>query len=81
MSEDACRSYGFGASAKGFFLFFIFFALSMLVFQLVFEAVAIAYHIRVQNKLRRLRYRGGRFVELPPVAQEEFAHLPGLEAS
>mmetsp|Transcript_20685 Transcript_20685/g.61519 ORF Transcript_20685/g.61519 Transcript_20685/m.61519 type:complete len:631 (+) Transcript_20685:2-1894(+) len=81
MSEDACRSYGFGASAKGFFLFFIFFALSMLVFQLVFEAVAIAYHIRMQNQLRRLRYRGGRFVELPPVAQEEFAHLPGLEAS
>eukprot|EP00966_Prymnesium_polylepis_P096594 2237927-Prymnesium_polylepis.1 len=35
----------------------------------------------MQNKLRRLRYRGGRFVELPPVTEAEFAHLPGLEAS
>ena len=52
MSEDACRSYGFGASAKGFFLFFIFFALSMLVFQLVFEAVAITFHFRSACKRR-----------------------------
>jgi hypothetical protein len=44
----------------GFFLFFIFFGLSMLLFQLVFEAIAIAYHIRTQSQLRRLRY----FVEL-----------------
>ena len=35
----------------------------------------------MQNQLRRLRYHGGRFVELPPVTEEEFAHLPGLEAS
>eukprot|EP00966_Prymnesium_polylepis_P298632 6901136-Prymnesium_polylepis.2 len=36
---------------------------------------------RMQNKLRRLRYQGGRFVELPPVDEKDFAHLPGLEAS
>jgi hypothetical protein len=35
----------------------------------------------MQNKLRRLRYQGGRFVELPPVDEKDFAHLPGLEAS
>eukprot|EP00966_Prymnesium_polylepis_P170987 3952408-Prymnesium_polylepis.2 len=35
----------------------------------------------MQNQLRRLRYCGGRFVELPPVMEEEFAHLPGLEPS
>eukprot|EP00966_Prymnesium_polylepis_P325943 7381875-Prymnesium_polylepis.1 len=29
-SPEACSSYGFGHSAKGFFLFFIFFAISML---------------------------------------------------
>ena len=81
LSADACGSYGFGASAKGIFLFFIFFGLSTLVFHLVFEAAAISYHIRSQSKLRRLRYRGGRFVELPPVTEKEFAHLPGLEPS
>eukprot|EP00966_Prymnesium_polylepis_P017121 394794-Prymnesium_polylepis.1 len=35
--------------SKGFFLFFIVFALSMLAFQLVFEALAITHHIRMQN--------------------------------
>jgi len=80
-SPDACKSYGFGDSAKGFFLFFIFFGVSMLGFQLAFEAIAIAYHIRMQKQLRRLRYRGGGFVELPPVSDDEFAHLPGLERS
>ena len=65
----------------GFFLFFIFFAFAMLVFQLAFEAAAIAYHIRMQSKLRRLRYRAGGFVELPPVTEKEFAHLPGLDPS
>jgi hypothetical protein len=65
----------------GFFLFFIFFGISMLIFQLAFEAIAIAYHIRQQDKLRRLRYRGGKLVELPPLSKEEFAHLPGLESS
>eukprot|EP00966_Prymnesium_polylepis_P175219 4054713-Prymnesium_polylepis.2 len=53
----------------------------MLVLQLVFEAVAIAYHIRMQKKLRRLRYRGGGFVELSSVTTQEFKHLPGLEPS
>jgi hypothetical protein len=81
LSPDACQSYGFGASSKGFFLFFIFFGFSMLVFHLVFEAIAIVYHIRMQKKLRRLRYHRGRLVELPSVAEEEFAHLPGLQPS
>jgi len=66
---------------KAFFLFFICFGIGMLIFQLLFEAVAIVYHIRMQNRLRRLCYRGGRFVELPPMSEEEFAHLPGLEPS
>jgi len=81
LSPDACRSYGFGASAKGFFLFFIFFGFSMLLFQLIIEAFAIAYQIRMQNKLRRLRHRGGRFVELPLLTKEAFQHLPGLVSS
>ena len=81
MSPDVCGSYGFGDSAEGFFLFFIFFGFSMLIFQLVFEAVAIAYHIRRQNKLRRLCHHGGRFVELPPVTKSTFSHLPGLVSS
>ena len=81
LSPNACESYGFGDSARGFFLFFIFFALSMLVFQLIFEVVAVVYHIRRQNKLRRLRHRGGRFVELPLLTKETFSHLPGLASS
>jgi hypothetical protein len=62
-------------------LFFIFFGLSLLAAQLVFEAGYIAYHIHMQKKLRQLRYRGGGFVELPPVTKHELAHLPGLESS
>ena len=50
-------------------------------FRWAVEAFAIAYHIHMQNKLRRLRYRGGGFVELPPVSEKEFAHLAGLEPS
>eukprot|EP00966_Prymnesium_polylepis_P123022 2844462-Prymnesium_polylepis.1 len=46
-------------SAAGLFVFFIFFAFAMCIFQLVFEAAAVSYHIRMQSKLRRLRYRGG----------------------
>eukprot|EP00966_Prymnesium_polylepis_P141159 3259600-Prymnesium_polylepis.1 len=53
----------------------------MLASQLVFEAVAVAYHVRMQSKLRRLRYRGGRFVEPALVTKREFAHLPGIEPS
>jgi hypothetical protein len=53
----------------------------MLAFQLVFEAAALAYQIRQWNKLRRLRYRGGGFVELPPVAEKELTHLPDLQPS
>jgi len=81
VSPDACRSYGFGASGKGCFLFFIFFGLFMLFFQLIVEASAIAYQIRMQNMLRRLRHRGGRFVELPSLTQEDFSHLPGFVSS
>jgi hypothetical protein len=65
----------------GFFLFFIFFSFSMLAFQLVFEAAALAYQIHQWSKLRRLRYRGGGFVELAPVAEKEFSHLPDLQPS
>jgi len=81
LSPVVCSSYGFGNSAKGSFLLFIFSSLAMLAVQLLFEAAAIAYHIRMLKKLRRLRYRGGRLVELPPVAEKEFLHLPGLEPS
>jgi len=81
LSPGVCSSFGFGDSAKGFFLFFLFFSLSMLAFQVIFEAAAVAYQIRQWKKLRRLRYRGGGFVELLPVAEKEFAHLPGLQPS
>ena len=81
LSSDACRSYGFGASAEGFFLFLLFFGLSVLVFQVAIEVVATAWNVHMRKELRRLRYRGGGFVELLPVTQEEFAHLPGLEPS
>jgi len=35
----------------------------------------------MQSKLRRLRYRGGWFVELSPLSKADFIHLPGLEPS
>jgi hypothetical protein len=65
----------------GAFLFFICFGLSMILLQLAFEVVAFIYGARQQRKLRQLRHRGGGFVELPPLADSEFAHFPGLEPS
>jgi hypothetical protein len=64
--------------APGVFLFFICLGLSTLILQLAFEIVAVGYTARNEKLLRRLRYRGGGFVELPPVRDKEFAHLPGL---
>eukprot|EP00966_Prymnesium_polylepis_P323126 7379339-Prymnesium_polylepis.1 len=79
VSPEVCSSFGFGNTGKGFFLFFLFFGLFVLTSQLVFESIAVVYIMRKQKKLRRLRYKKGRFVEFPPVADKEFAHLPGLE--
>ena len=53
----------------------------MILCQLVFEAYTIGYYVAKRNQLRRLRYNGGFFVELPPVTEEEFKHLPGLQPS
>eukprot|EP00966_Prymnesium_polylepis_P068845 1599142-Prymnesium_polylepis.1 len=41
----------------------------------------LVYSARQQKKLGRLRHRGGDFVELPPVSENEFVQLPGLEPS
>jgi hypothetical protein len=73
----------FCIALEGLFLFFIFFAFAMLVFQLLFEAITVTYHIRMQKKLRPLRYAGGGgFVELPPATRSDFAHfMPGLGQS
>jgi len=80
-ARAACTPYGFGDRPDGVFLFFLFFGLATLLLQLIFEAAALVYGAQQQRKLRRLRYRGGGFIELLPVAAEEFAHLPGLEPS
>ena len=69
------------ARGTGIFLLFIFLGLLVLLLQLVFEIMMLIYSARQQNKLRCLRYRGGGFVELPPLTDKDFAHLPGLEAS
>ena len=53
----------------------------MLLLQLIFEVMLFVYSARQQKKLRRLRHRGGDFVEMQPVTESEFAHLPGLEPS
>jgi hypothetical protein len=68
--------------ATGFFVFFIFIGLSVLLLQLIMNAMAFAHKIQDEKTVRRLRYvRGGEFVELPPLTKEDFAHLPGLEPS
>jgi hypothetical protein len=81
LAADACGTYGFGDDSKGVFLFFLFFGLSVLLLQLIFEVAALIYSARQQRRLRRLRHRGGGFVELPPLTKNDFAHLPGLEPS
>jgi len=81
LSADVCSTYGFGDDSKGVFLFFLFFGLSVLLLQLILEVAALVYGSRQQRKLRRLRHRGGGFVELPPLTENDFAHLPGLEPS
>jgi hypothetical protein len=68
-------------AVAGLFLFFVFFGLVMILCQLVFEAYTIGYYVAKRNELRRLRYNGGFFVELPPVTEKEFEHLPDLKPS
>ena len=80
-ASAACRPYGFGDDSKGVFLFFLFFGLAVLLLQLIFEVAALLYGARRQRKLCRLRFRGGGFVVLPPMAEKEFGELPGLEPS
>ena len=53
----------------------------MILCQLVFEAYTIGYYVAKRNQLRRLRYNGGFFVELPPVTEKEFKHLSDLQPS
>ena len=65
----------------GVFLFFLFFALGLLLFQLVLDAGSLLLWFRKRQSLYRLRFKNGEFVELPPVSEKDFAHLPGLEAS
>jgi len=82
LSPAVCSSYGFGDSAKGLFLFFLFFALSMLLLQLVVEIALLAYIAKQQKLVRRLRYVNDRnFVEFPPVLQRTFSKMPGFKPS
>jgi len=81
VSSAACSPYGFGADSTGVFLFFIFFGLSVLGLTLFLEVALLVHVSRRQEKLCRLRYRGGHFVKLSPVIGKEFVHLPGLEIS
>ena len=53
----------------------------MLLLHLIIEIVALVHATRQQQHLRRLRHRGGDFVELQPVTEKDFAHLPGLQPS
>eukprot|EP00966_Prymnesium_polylepis_P156485 3615528-Prymnesium_polylepis.1 len=68
-------------SGAGVFIFFIFFGLSVLLRTLIFEVAVLVHVSRRKGKLSRLRYRGGNFVKMPPVSDEEFKHLPGLQPS
>eukprot|EP00966_Prymnesium_polylepis_P143856 3320787-Prymnesium_polylepis.1 len=71
-STDVCSRFGFGDSAKGEW---------SLYYWLVVEIVLLAYIAKQQKLVRRLRYVKGDFVELPPVIEAEFAHLPSLQPS
>ena len=62
-------------------MFFVFFGLTMILCQIIFEVYTIAHYVRRRNQLRRIRHSGGFFVELPPVNEKEFSHLPDLQPS
>jgi len=82
LTKAICSTYGFGEDAAGVFLFFIFFGLSMIVVQVAFDTLALLDTYRQQKQLRRLRYvKGDAFVEIRPINEGEFLHLPGLEPS
>jgi len=69
-SPSSCRTFGFGDSAKGTFLFFLFFGLSMLLVQLLVSVIAmVAESARrrrqeMEGVARRLCYaKSGKLVE------------------
>jgi len=81
LSSDVCKSYGFGASAKGYFLFFIFFSFGMLIFLLVLEPFAVALEgtrrrrERMEQRARRLCYAKSRKLVAAPRIQKGGYHI------
>ena len=65
VSPEECRSYGFGDDPKGVFVFFLFFGLSMLLLQFVFEVTYLVRTIRKEMRVRAIRIVGtGRRPEM-----------------
>jgi hypothetical protein len=50
LSADICSHYGFGSSASGIFIFFLFFGLSTLLFQLFWQVAAL---VAISSSFRR----------------------------
>ena len=75
VSPAACRPYGLGDDPKGVFLFFLFFGLSMLLLQLIFEIAYLVHTFRKEMRVRAIRVVGtGRRPEMS-LADNQNYHL------
>ena len=70
-STEICSTFGFGESATGLYLFFIFFGLSMVLLQFIVAVVQLVYvgmedgsvraiHLRSSGEPPKLTLRDGR---------------------
>eukprot|EP00966_Prymnesium_polylepis_P051194 1184992-Prymnesium_polylepis.1 len=68
MSATFCRNFGFGDSAKGPFLFFVFVGLAMLLLQFVVAENARRHREQLERMVRRLWYaKSGKLVAAPRI--------------
>jgi hypothetical protein len=75
VSAAACRPYGFGDNPEGVFLFFLFFGLSILLLQFVFEVAYLVLTFRREMRVRAIRVVGtGRRPEMS-LADDQKYHL------
>ena len=75
LSPIVCRTFGFGDSATGVYLFFVFFGLSMLIVQIIIKIVTVVRTMSVEGRVKPIVMRNtGQAPELS-LAQGEHFHL------
>eukprot|EP00966_Prymnesium_polylepis_P333821 7389237-Prymnesium_polylepis.2 len=74
VSTEVCTLFGFGESPNGIFLFFLFFALTVLLVQMSAYAVILLHGFARANAVKRIRLRDGEPLVLSFVRGHDY-HL------